>query len=144
MKTIIFILALFFLNNGSPQHKEMTTTIGSITYEAHTRGSFFECNATIEVISVTTKGHSKNTDVTLMRDSDWAMLLKLTKKIDLKAMQNLEPPSTGNYSDRAAIAILKIEKDDTIYQSGTFDDGNPPKELKPLIDKMLALTETVE
>ena len=60
-------------------------------------------------------------------------------EIDLDAMRKLVPPSTESHTDRAMIGSLSINKNGKYYKSSTFDHGNPPKEIKELIDALFEL-----
>jgi len=46
--------------------------------------------------------------------------------------------------DRVRIAKIKILANGKLYESNSFDEGTPPKELKDLIGIMLTLAKTVE
>ena len=75
-------------------------------------------------------------------DSDQKkQLIDLIKKIDLQNISNLKAPSNKRAFDGALHATLSIKTESNNYISSQFDDDNPPKELKVLIDIMKTYCE---
>jgi len=108
----------------------------TITYEAKTRGSSIEIKATSAQIS-----YKDNTTTKEIKSSTefWNDVISITKEINISEIESFIPPSDNRTVDAALLATLSIATDSKIYTSQTFDHGNPPKELKPLIDKLFSI-----
>ena len=122
------------LANCSAQIKDSI----SIEYKAVTRGSQISLLANSEGIIY--KSYDKNLELKISEDQ-WNEIKDLVFSIDLDAMKNLIPPSTESHTDRAMIGSLLINKNGQIYESSTFDHGNPPSEIKELIDTLFELAD---
>ena len=64
--------------------------------------------------------------------------------MDIEQIPNLKAPTENRFFDGAAIANLKISYKGTIYESASFDHGNPPKEIEPLVKEILSISENIE
>ncbi len=144
MKYLIVVLFSFFMNNECGQKDQGGTILKSVTYQAATRGSKYECTVAKDGIRVISSGIKANSSQDNISEKDWGDIKKMIKKLDLSKIVDLEAPSSKSHTDRALIGSLQVVVGDVVYESSTFDDGNPPEELKPLIDKISALAETVE
>lgn len=130
MKILCFLLFFTFISSCNSQNK---ADIIMITYEAITRGSSIEINATSELI---TYKDLENTKQLKPASNDWKNFINLIEEINLSEMENFIPPSKDRYVDAALQATISITVSETTYNSQTFDHGNPPKELKKIIDKL--------
>lgn len=108
----------------------------SIEYKAVTRGSQITLLANPEEIIYTS--YDKNLELKISKHQ-WDEITVLVLNIDLDNMVNLISPSTESHVDRALIASLTIHKNSVVYVSSTFDHGNPPSELKELIETLFEL-----
>jgi heat shock protein HslJ len=68
--------------------------------------------------------------------SDLDKIQQILSKIDATTIEKIKPPSTAHQYDGAAGAVLSIIVGKKTYHSPTFDHGNPPKELKELVEKL--------
>jgi len=164
MKTILILLISSFINScggineantikstASNDDFRLSTTaskmdqnnIVTIEYSAITRGSFKEIKATKENISFQ-KNRSKQASVKDCSEKEWSELMVLLKAIDLDLLSKLEAPSKKHQFDGAAIASLIVTVNEKSYQTPSFDDGNPPKEIESLVKYILTIAETVE
>jgi hypothetical protein len=130
MKICCFLLFFTFISGCNSQNKAGIITI---SYEAITRGGSIEINATSELITYKDLENKKQLKPA---SSDWKNLIKLIEEINLSEMENFNPPSEDRYVDAALQATISITVDETTYNSQTFDHGNPPKELKKIIDQL--------
>ncbi|NHF60331.1 hypothetical protein FK220_013335 [Flavobacteriaceae bacterium TP-CH-4] len=144
MKYVLLYILSFSSLLGSAQQTTEEEESLSIIYEAMTRGSSFHCAVTKGRISVKSSGKTITMETRAIAKKDWQEVEQQLKTVLLEHIGNLEAPSAESQTDRARIATLKVKRGDKIFESAPFDEGNPPKELKPLIDKILALAETVE
>ena len=130
----IFIFSLVSLSNcNSQSHEDFT-----LNYSATTRGSSIILDATSSEIEYSDMDGDKN--ITLNK-SQWDEIKELISKIDVDEIENLEAPSNGSHTDRALVATLSITIGDKTYESVNFDHGNPPVELKKLIDGLFEIVK---
>lgn len=115
-----------------------------MVYEATTRGAFIEYRVNNEQLVVNSVGLDKKNIEKALTPKDRNKIMSLVEEIELDHIKNLVPPSMNSTVDRALVARLIVTFNDNNYESAPFDYGNPPKELKPLIDQILALAQTVE
>jgi len=131
MKPILIFLILFSTNSCSQNNQ-----IIKIEYKATTRGAF-------KFVSV-----SKNecrSDFLNKKSAyktpkkDWDVILNLLDQININEIENLDRPSEISSTDRAMAASILITFKNKTIESSFFDDGNPPKELKKIVAKLLSL-----
>lgn len=128
----ILIFSLLSLSNCDSQSLKNLT----LNYNAATRGSSVTLNAnSLEIIYITnnTKKEVK------LPEHQWNKIKKLVSKIDLHTIQNLKAPSEGRYTDRALATSISIKIGEETYRSVDFDHGNPPIELKKLINGLFEI-----
>lgn len=130
----IFLFSGFMLANCSAQTKDSI----SIEYKAVTRGSQISLKANSDEIIYTS--YDKNLELKISKNQ-WNEIIEFVLDIDLEFMKKLAPPSTESHTDRAMIGSLSIRKNGKYYESSTFDHGNPPSELKKLIDTLFELVD---
>ena len=133
MKTVNYILLLLLFTGCHSQQKMDTITIN---YEAVTRGSSIKLVANSELITYK--------DFEIERElkpssNEWEALIQLLNEINLSTIEDLTSPSSDSAVDAALQATLSITKNNTMHASQTFDHGNPPKELKPIIEKLFSI-----
>ena len=144
MKNLLIFLLVLATSQECSQLEQDKKVIRSVTYNAMTRGSSFKCIINDKKITVISKGSDlKNGEREISRQQ-WEDLGKVINRIQLENIGKLNAPSKESSIDAALIASVVITIDDKVFESSTFDHGNPPKELKPLTNKILALAETVE
>ena len=81
-----------------------------------------------------------NDDLTTRKlsDADWTYLVDEFKKVDLNTISNLKAPSEKRFYDGAAAATVVVTFKGTEYVSSPFDHGNPPAEIKNLVNKIVS------
>ena len=133
MKNLVFLLLLFSIGNCKSQ---IESEIISIKYEAITRGSYIRINATSNLFTYKDVETEKQIQPT---KNNWKSIISLFEEINLSEMHRFSAPSEESAVDAALQATLSISTNNKYYQSQTFDHGNPPEELKGIIDKLFAL-----
>jgi len=123
---LLFIIICFSCNS------QESTTIKQIDYSASTRGSSIKIIAYPNQIVY-------NNEILEITPKKWTSLTSLIQEINLDNLKNLKAPSEDRFRDAALAAEIKIITSENIFTSPQFDHGNPPKELKPLLDKLNAL-----
>ncbi|WP_445957303.1 hypothetical protein [Yeosuana sp.] len=142
MKILIFLLSFTVLGKGCSESK-MNQDVLSIEYSALSRGTYISIIINKNLISVTNKRGTKPKTKPYTEDQ-WETLINLLKKVDIEQIPNLKAPTENRFFDGAAIANLKISYKGTIYESASFDHGNPPKEIEPLVKEILSISENIE
>lgn len=124
------------------QTKETTNSSYTITYNAFSRGFF----KTLEF---------KDNKITFQNSRDEKPSIYKCTQVDLKklktqldaitinALQKLEAPSKKHQFDGAPGATLTISFKGETHATNTFDHGNPPEQIKELVNLMLSFTESM-
>lgn len=110
-------------------------------YTALTRGYYRKATLTPAGISVITQ-HKGEAAVTEITTAQWNGLVDFYEKnIANKgiALNSLEVPSKKHQFDGALAANLTIKKEGEEFTTQTFDHGNPPAEVKALVDEIVTL-----
>ena len=136
-----FVIFLFAANDCSNQQAQ---TINSITYETFTRGSSTLYTVSPDSIHLKSTGLNANENSKSITGEDWKMLMDKLTEVNVANINQLKAPSDSRASDAAPHAILSIRKNDTIYKTNSFDHGNAPASIKPLVEAILRLAENVE
>jgi hypothetical protein len=144
MNNFLYVVIFLTLNGGCNQSNEIQEDVFEVSYEANTRGSSYSCILTNKSIKISSQGLDSKTRTEEMNKEDWNSLIKLINALNLNDLEGFTNSSNDFALDKARIAQLSISKNETQYQSSTFDEGNPPGELVVLINKILSLAETVE
>lgn len=122
--------------------KEVQTKL-SFEYGASSRGYFKHIKIDNKQISVSSK---RGNDVLLKNcsESDWNKLIRAIENIEIKHIENLDPPSKNHQFDGAPMARLTITKNGTVYKTKGFDHGNPPMAIVSLVKEILSIAENIE
>jgi len=140
-----FILVLFMAkgcNNSSSESKsELQKESKNITfeYEANTRGSYLK-RVVKEDGAYATIERGGSLDQKSLSKTDWDALLTIASKVDVAKIQDLKAPSDARFYDGAKMANLRVIYNEKTYESATFDHGNPPAEIKDLVNKILEVS----
>jgi len=116
----------------------------SFTYETITRGSRAHYTLNKDEIKVVKNMGTETKGSQEMTAKEWTSLMEKVKEVDVPNINKLVPPSDKRAFDGAPHAILSITVGEKTYKSNSFDHGNPPSALKPLVKAILRLGETVE
>tara|TARA_E500000331_G_scaffold256481_1_gene247181 strand:+ start:354 stop:755 length:402 start_codon:yes stop_codon:yes gene_type:complete len=131
----------FTINDCSNEGQE---EIKSVSYKTYTRGSSSTYMFTSEEIKVKSTGVDAKENSEAISKQDWEMITSEIKKIDTAKLEDLEAPTESRASDAAAHAELSLIIGNSEFKSSTFDHGNPPEALRPLVQAILRLAENVE
>lgn len=118
--------------------------VSEIRYETFSRGFAAMYVISPERISVTNGTFQKTTKSRELTNKEWNNLLASLKDLKIQDLESLEPPTDGRMVDAAAQANLSITKNNNIFETKTFDHGNAPAPVEPLVKAILRLAETVE
>lgn len=138
---LVAVLVLVLVSCAAKHKADDKAEPVSIAYKAMTRGTQKE-------ILITDKNY---TDITVRRGEEikgkgsitpnqWKAIVTEASKLDYSSLNTMSVPSAKHQFDGALAANLIITTADSTYQSVTFDHGNPPAELKPLLEAMAEVT----
>ena len=135
----IVLLTLFTVGCASALKKESDKI--SFEYEAITRGSYKKVIVKQDTV-ITIKDRDLKDVVTAgLKNGEWNSLLKSLEGVNLEGLNDIKAPSVKHQVDAAPIANLKVIRGDKTYQSKSFDHGNPPQEIKDVVEKIMAASD---
>lgn len=150
MKRIALVLMTIFIavgcsstktaKNNATDTKSAANTL-SFEYEASTRGAYKKVVVTRDSIVTIKDRDMKDVVSKPIAKSDWDKLATVAEKVNPESLKDLKAPSVKHQFDGALMANLKIIKDGKEYRSVTFDDGNPPAEIAPLVNKLIGMSD---
>ncbi len=145
MKSILFsgCMVIFIMACGVNKKEQKSSLLG-ITYNAESRGVYLNIEVKKATITIMKDRNGENVETLELDLIDWEDICLMVEKSNVENIKRYKSPSENRFSDKAAIANLKIQYEDTSYESNSFDHGNPPEQLKELIEKILALSETAQ
>lgn len=134
---IIFSFLMFICCNSSRKIVENQDKLSQVVVEKITlknrASTIFNSKELIEEVNFDTIKRN-------IKSSEWAKVQKLVKKLDLDQVGNWEAPTQERLHDGArATTILFQFGEDRIINSQSFDEGNPPAELKEIYDYLVSL-----
>jgi len=156
MNKFILILGIAFLFSCGNKAKKKTTAHSLIEktenqehstvfeYEAFSRGFFLHIEINEKYIKMSKDRSLKKINSKKCLKKDWEHLLEITKVIAVKRIGELKAPDSKRHTDAAAIAHFKIILQGHEYHAANFDHGNPPEEIKQLVNTILSLAESIE
>lgn len=108
-----------------------------VSYKAASRGFFLDITVKGDSLSIitTNRGEPKISKLTSAQVQE---IYDVVSTIDFSSLSKIEPPSKKHQFDGASPASFHIEANGEYYQTQAFDHGNPPKELKSIIDTLLS------
>lgn len=112
-----------------------------ITYEASTRGFYEKIWVTKDSVSFTNDRNLKTSTVSKCKSEDWKALTSLVKEISIEKLSELEAPTKMHQFDGAAMATLKVELNNEVFETNIFDHGHPPKAISQLVNKVLSIKD---
>lgn len=133
---------MIFTANDCTQTDQSPVT--AISYETFTRGSSTIYKVSPEKLEINSTGLNSSETSMELKEEQWQELLAQLERVEVSKINQLKAPSEARASDAAPHAILSIRKNDTIYKTNSFDHGNAPASIKPLIEAILRLAENVE
>ena len=141
MKILTTFILMLFMAKGctSSEIKKESENI-SFEYEANTRGSYKKVLAKQDTVYTIKTRDGKAIEKSLSK-SDWNSLLNLLSKVDATKIADLKAPSEKRFYDGAMIGQLKVIYKDKTYESSNFDHGNPPAEIKDLVEKIIEVSD---
>lgn len=113
----------------------------SVEYTAMSRGLFNKYVFKNGKLSIQ-KDRTSAPIVKTFTENETNAILEKIKALDLEKLKTLEAPTEKRFFDGAAIANLEITYLEKTYQTPEFDHGEPNKDIAPLVNYLLSLSET--
>lgn len=137
MKLFTMLFLSVFLSKSCESKAQMDLKTAVIEYTANTRGFYQKIRIQNQVVMVSkTRGDTGIDEEIKISDKDWNELMGYFETINLDSLPTFKGPSQKRFHDGAAIANLKVVYKDKSYETSSFDHGNPPFEIKKLVDKI--------
>lgn len=137
MKILSILFLTIFLGNGCDSAKAQDMQNAVIEYTANTRGFYQKITLENQTITVSKDrdGNDRAAPIKIS-NADWKEVVACFKELELDRLSELKAPTEKRFHDGAAIANLKINYKDKIYETTDFDHGFPPKEIKKFVAKI--------
>ncbi|MDP2159455.1 MAG: hypothetical protein Q8K02_03165 [Flavobacterium sp.] len=140
MKTLTLIFLTLFMAKGCSQQQKEEMKNTSIEYQAMSRGYYLNIIVKDKLLSVVNERDGKPKFIKIP-NSYWQEITDLYLKIDPKDLQKLKAPSENRFVDASAIANLRVIYDGKLYETESFDHGNPPKEISELVKVIISIAK---
>lgn len=141
MKVALIVLLGLITLKGCSKRDELIMDITEIRYTAATRGYYYQVQVSPMVMQIRMDRNTADELIYRVDAENWDALLALIEAIDLKKLESLRGSTELQAVDRSAYATLRVFTTEKQFQSTPFDQGNPPEEIKSLIDAILELAE---
>ncbi|WP_431128427.1 hypothetical protein [Flagellimonas flava] len=140
-KIEVALFMVLFLNFSLFSQEELDDYI--IEYRAIARGMSRRVVVKHKIFVYHATRNHKTADSLEIKNEQRAKLVELLEGLPIKGIPYLKPPSDKRLADGAPHAKLKISLKKRTYESPGFDHGNPPEELKDLVEFVLNIAESV-
>lgn len=137
---LIFSGSLFFACE-STKNMSKNELISKVSLEKITMGSNSLLEVTKDEIltSTTSRDGASDAGVGNTTEENWKEINRLVNKLELTQIGNWEAPTQARFYDGARATTIIIEVDGKTYNSQSFDEGEPPAQLKELNDYLESL-----
>ena len=138
------ILILLFPNHQCADQIKSVQEIDFVAYTAATRGSSFSCKINSSRILIQSQGGESFEKTREISSEEWKTISRSINDLNPDSISDYTSSTNSRALDRSRMAGVMISVNQVLYESEAFDEGNPPAELKPLVDKIIALAKTVD
>ena len=140
MKKMLILFVTLIVGQTVISQEKLTDL--KLEYQAISRGSFEKMTLTKDVMFYSDDRGKKTTATVNLSEKQWDKVNRLVNQIKLKELPYLKAPSDKRKYDGAAHGQLKITFKDRVYESSGFDHGNPPLEIKNLVNYIISLSQS--
>ncbi|KUJ63075.1 hypothetical protein AR687_02655 [Flavobacteriaceae bacterium CRH] len=140
MRILSLLLLTIFIGSGCSSQKKADMTSTQIEYSALSRGFYKKIVVQNQTVSVT-NGRDQQPVESKINTAKWNQIVAEFEKVNLEQIATLKAPSDKRAYDGAAIGNLKITQNQKTYESTSFDNGNPPKEIEKLVNLLVDFTK---
>lgn len=114
-----------------------------VAYVVASRGYFESLSINGSALVYSTDNTLKKVQHFNITEAEQKTLNQLIKTIDVNALKTLKAPTNKRLYDGAKHAVVSIIKNEKVYQSASFDEGFPPKDIEALINHLLTIKKRV-
>ena len=125
---LIPFLVLIIATSCAVQKSE--SNIKEVVFDAQTRGRSENITLVSNSLTFKTQKEAKTFSINKVQREE---LETVISKIKVKGISDLKAPSDKRTYDGAMNATITLKIGDKTYVSSSFDDDNPPAELKPIV-----------
>ncbi|WP_062054169.1 hypothetical protein [Aquimarina longa] len=141
-RVLITILIITLGQSVFSQERINDLSIESIEYEANSRGFYQKMKVSKKTFVYSEDRARKKSKTVKISNKQWREIVNLADKIKFKELSSFKAPSEKRKSDGAAHAQLKVFYKNDINESSNFDHGNPPVEIKDLVEYIINLSKS--
>jgi len=116
----------------------------TLIYTAQTRGTYQNVSISKSAVSISNSRNENERKTVACSYSDWKEIMDLVSKLNIESLPELKAPSVESHRDAALAATLTLKQDGREISTPRFDHGNPPKEIKALVNKVLSIRQSIE
>ena len=142
MKKLVIIFLVLIVGQSMVSQEKINEF--AFEYEAVTRGFYQKIKVNKETLVFSEDRTVKKSSTVKLNNKQWNKILELVDEIKLKNLSSLKAPSEKRKFDGAAHSKLKVLYKDDLYQSSSFDHGNPPREIKGLVEYIIELSQSAK
>ena len=142
MKKLVIIFLVLIVGQSMVSQEKINEF--AFEYEAVTRGFYQKIKVNKETLVFSEDRIEKKSSTVKLNNKQWKKMLELVNEIKLKNLSSLKAPSEKRKFDGAAHSKLKVLYKDDLYQSSSFDHGNPPIEIKGLVEYIIKLSQSAK
>ena len=142
MKKLVIIFLVLIVGQSMVSQEKINEF--AFEYEAVTRGFYQKIKVNKETLVFSEDRIEKKSSTVKLNNKQWKKMLELVNEIKLKNLSSLKAPSEKRKFDGAAHSKLKVLYKDDLYESPSFDHGNPPLEIKGLVDYIIELSQSAK
>jgi hypothetical protein len=142
MKILSLLFLTLFLGKSCDNQQKQDIENAVIEYVANSRGFYQKITVEKQMVTISSDRSGKEKTVpTKISDADWKELVNCFQTVELDSLAKLKAPTEKRFYDGAAIANLKITYKDKAYETTSFDNGFPPKEIKKFVNKITSFAK---
>lgn len=134
LATIVLVSCKGQKNATTNSSEKSISEILQLKYIANSRGFFQEIKIENQKVYISNHRDAANDQNSIkISDKGWQQLTDMVVCLDLDGLQDLKAPTEKRFYDGAAVASLSVTKNEKTYNSSSFDNGFPPKEIEYLV-----------
>lgn len=146
MKWIVLLFSAICLQSCGSQKTKVQNIAKPNSYIIEYRTQSRKEQKNIKISSTYFHVSAANTNKTIKNYSNkqWQQLLHHIQNINVEELPNLKSPSKDFLFDGAALTKLIVTKNNNVYETPPFDQGNPNIKIAALIKDIVSLGKNIE
>lgn len=138
MKNLTVLFFTIFIFNCCAAQPKKNITDAQFEYSAMSRGFYQTITVQNQNVSIVRQKDQAPTSYAIS-DSVWKEIQKEFDLINLDSISSFKATTNKRLHDGAATAVLTIVYNDKKYQTQSFDNGTPPKEIENFVNSIFNL-----